>query len=193
MTVSLRERGTGSAKIETGKGTERRGIRLQTGTGIEKGIVGIPEHQIEPQSGDGAVRRGMREKSGMERVKEREVAERSGSIKNAPVVESEKGSAQKIRGLKEKETNGVTRASETRGGIGRSVRASGRAKAGAERGSTKVSARAGNVRGHAPGVVRNQRRKAESVRVVIQRSIHINVVTAENAVTVETPATGETI
>lgn len=190
--MSSRERGTVSVKTEIGKGTEQRGIRLQTGTEIGKGIAGIPEHQITPRSGDGAVRRGMRERSGTERVKESEVVGRSGSIRSAPVAESEKGSAQKIRGLKEMK-NGVTRVSEKRGGIRRSARASGRAKAGAERGSTKVSAQAGSARGHAPGVVRSQRRKAGSVRVVTPRSIHTNVVTAENVVTVETPATGETM
>lgn len=139
-TESLRESETGSVKTETGKGTEWKGTRLQTGTETEKGIVGIPEPQIVPQSGEGAENRGTREKREMERMKEREAVGRIGSTKSVPVAESEKESTQKIRGPKEKEMNGVTRVSEKREGIGRSVRASGQAKAGVERGSTKVSA-----------------------------------------------------
>lgn len=192
-TVSLRERGTGSVKIETGKGTEWRETKLQTGTEIEKGIVGIPEPQSAPQSGEGAVNRGATEKSGMERVKESEVVGRNGSTKSAPVAESEKGSARKIRGPKEKEMNGVTRVSEKRKGIGRSVRASSRAKAGVERGGTKGSVQAGSVLDHILGVDRNQKRRAGSVSVATTRSIHTNAVTVENAVTAEMPAMGKTI
>lgn len=93
LTVSLSERGTASARIETGNGTKWRETGLQTGTEIERGIVGIPKPQIEPQNGEGAAKRGMREKSGMERVKESEVVERTGSTKSAAVAQSEKGSA----------------------------------------------------------------------------------------------------
>lgn len=194
MTASLRERGTASAKIETGKGTG-----LQTGTEIERGIVGIPEPQIEPLSGGGAVNRGMREKRGrksrMGRVKESEAVGRNGSTKSAPVVESEKGSAQKKREPKEKEMTGVTRMSEKRENKGRSASASGLAKAGVERGGTKVSALAGNVLGHAPGVVRNQRRRRRvgSASAATARSICTNAVTAENTVTAEMPEMGKTI
>lgn len=153
LTVSLRERGTGSAKIEIGTGTEWSETGLQTE--IESGIVGIPEPQIEPQSGEEAVNREAREKSVMLRVKESEAVGRSETTKSVPVVESEKGSAQKIREPKGKEMNSATRMSERRKSTGRLVRASGQAKAGAERGGTKMSGRARNVLGHAPGVVKN--------------------------------------
>lgn len=193
LTASLRERGTGNAKIETGKGTGWRETGLQTGTEIAKGIVGIPEPQIEHQSGEEAANRGTRGKSGMERAKESEAAGRNVSIKIAPVVESEKGSTQKIRGPKGKEMIGVTRMSEMREGTGRHVSARGQAKAGVERGGTELSAQVGNVLGHAPGAVRNQRRRAGSMSVVTARSICTNAVTAKNAVTAETPAMGKTI
>lgn len=189
-TASFRERGTASAKIETGKGTEWRETGLQTGAEIKSGIVGIPEPQIEPQSGE---KPGNRGKSGMETVKESEAVGRNGSTKSAPVVESETGSVQKIRGPKEKQMNGVIKMSERRGGTGRSARASGQAKAGVERGGTKVSTRAGKVLGHAPGVVRNQRRRAGSVSPATARSICTNAVTAKNVVTAEMPAMAKTI
>lgn len=157
LTVSLRESGTGSARIEIGTGTEWSETGLQTE--IESGIVGIPELQIEPQSGEEAANREARgkseKKSVMLRVKESEAVGRSETTKSVPVVESEKGSAQKIREPKGKEMNSATRMSGRRKGTGRLVRASGQAKAGAERGGTKMNGRARNVLGHAPGVVKN--------------------------------------
>lgn len=132
-------------------------------------------------------------KSVMERVKETGAVGRRGSTRSAPVVVSEKGSAQKIKGQKEKEMNGVTRMIERKRGIERSVRASVQAKAGVERGSTKVSAQVGSIPGHAPGVVRNQRRRAGSTSPATAKSMCTNTVTAVNAVTAGMTATGKTL
>lgn len=90
--------------------------------------------------------------------------------------------------------NGVTRMSEKRGGTGRSVKASGQAKVGAERGDTRVSAQVGNVLGQAPGAVRTKlRRRAGNTSIATTKSRCTNTVAAENAVTAEMPAMGKTI
>lgn len=192
-TVSLKERETVSAKIETGNGIEWSVTGFQTGTEIERGIVGILKPQIVPPRGERVANGGTSEKSGMERVKESEAVGRSGSTKSAQVAQSEKGGVRKIRGPKEKMMHGATRMSERKGGTGKSARASGQAKVGVERGGTKVSARVGNGLGHAPGAVRNQRRRAGSMSAATAKSTCTNTVTAENAVTAEMPATGKTI
>lgn len=192
-TVSLRERGTASEKIKTGNGTKWTVTGVQTGTEIERGIVGIPKPQIEPRKSEEVASRGTSVKSGMERVKENEAVGRSGITKSAQAAQSEKGGAQKIREPKETMMHGVTRMSERRGSTGRNVRASGQARVGVERGGTKVNARVENVLGHAPGAVRNQRRRAGGMSAATAKSICTNTVTAENAVTAEKQATGNTI